>query len=438
MSSAKAPVLNAPSEFPKWEIDFFNYAKAKYVLKCMKCESTMMMNAGQAGNHISGQTFSCIQIQCRNRTTITKEDGTTGKCGVKRRLADVLQFNNLPGLVKLYEEAYAKVSKAEEKFAARLASSKAKKEAKNTTTAKNTVRKPPKIIESSSEDEYTNSDSDDEDLTEVGNEHIKKLEDENNNLKKQLNEIMEKLKISEAKVENLEIQLKEKNEELKPIENPAKPKEGQVTKESNPKTKKDKEDSDSKWTTVVKRKLEKTIKPKKSTPKKNQESLTRMITPVGEPKEFNRVHIRLTDSRALKYCKSMKEVTEILRNLLESIKIKHLVVDFSLIGRSVLELYTTKEKNQELVETLKKSKASIIENFDLSLAPTFGKGIDTEEKLVKRLAYIYVRNKLKNMRKAILQGIKEETQERIKEMALEISETRLQAKTAKKDNTSSQ
>jgi hypothetical protein len=110
-----------------------------------------------------------------------------------------------------------------------------------------------------------------------------------------------------------------------------------------------------------------------------------------EPLQFKKIHIRITDSRPLKRCKSAKEVNELLRQLLKHIGIEHLCPLYSKIGNSILEVYVPANSLRDVIGTLEMKKVEIL----------------FESKAAKRLAFLYKRARLVNLKKCVLEGFDE-------------------------------
>jgi len=105
-----------------------------------------------------------------------------------------------------------------------------------------------------------------------------------------------------------------------------------------------------------------------------------------------------------------------------------------LIGRSLLEIYINEANASEIISKLRDQKVTVIENLDLMKPPAFGKNVDVEEKVVQRLAYLYLRHKVRNFRECILEGLPEDCKTKINNRVEDIIDN----SQAKLDKTSSQ
>ena len=69
-----------------------------------------------------------------------------------------------------------------------------------------------------------------------------------------------------------------------------------------------------------------------------------LLSPRPPPLEFTKLWLEITRSDLIKSCKTSREVTIMIKEVLKSIGIGSEVVQFSKIGNSILEIYVTKSK----------------------------------------------------------------------------------------------
>jgi hypothetical protein len=131
--------------------------------------------------------------------------------------------------------------------------------------------------------------------------------------------------------------------------------------------------------------------------------LARMIDPDMKPQVFHRRYFKVRFSgqalrdRRQQYSQTWK--------LLESLSIRPLVKQISLIGRSTVELYVA-EINLLQVET--KIKALVFDPTNIPTDSTF----DLKEATIRRLGRLLSKTNWKNLQDCILRGYSEEIQER--------------------------
>ena len=136
-----------------------------------------------------------------------------------------------------------------------------------------------------------------------------------------------------------------------------------------------------------------------------------MMTPRSEnPIEFEKLYIKSHDARSLKCAKSAKEANDTVREVLRSAGVKKDVFAFSRIGNSIIELYVPKEQKNCVRGTLRYAGCVVQEDFDAATPPIFGKKSPEDLKglIVRRLAYLYRRARLANLKRCILEGFSED------------------------------
>lgn len=165
-----------------------------------------------------------------------------------------------------------------------------------------------------------------------------------------------------------------------------------------------------------------------------------LVQEVNKPKEFSKVAFSITNKRVFKgFTYAQKQAT--LKKIIHQFGLNQKVVRISLIGDSVLELYTIKEE-KELVIARMQSNGWNLFNFKPEELPEFKSSKDEKDQksaLINRLAYLYAGTYLINLREIILQDISEETKNEIISRAEEIikrrndiKEGRVQAKLVQK------
>jgi hypothetical protein len=136
---------------------------------------------------------------------------------------------------------------------------------------------------------------------------------------------------------------------------------------------------------------------------------------------------------------SQKQAT--LKKIIHQFGLNQKVVRISLIGDSVLELYTILEEKDLVIARMQSNGWNLID-FKPEEIPEFNSKKDEKDQkgaLVNRLAYLYAGTHLINLKETILQDISEEIQQEIISRAEEIikkrndiKEGRVQAKLVQK------
>ena len=165
-----------------------------------------------------------------------------------------------------------------------------------------------------------------------------------------------------------------------------------------------------------------------------------LVKEVNKPKEFSKVAFSISNKRVFKgFTYSQKQAT--LTKIIHQFGLNQKVVRISLVGDSVLELYTIKEEKDLVIARMQSNGWNLI-NFKPEELPEFTTSKDAKEQknaLVNRLAYLYAGTQLLNLKKIILQDISEDSRmeiltrvEEIVKRRMDIKEGRAQAKLVQK------
>ena len=165
-----------------------------------------------------------------------------------------------------------------------------------------------------------------------------------------------------------------------------------------------------------------------------------LVKEVNKPKEFSKVAFSISNKRVLKgFSYSQKQAT--LKKIIHQYGLNQKVVRISLVGDSVLELYTIKEEKDLVVARMKSNGWNVI-NFKPEELPEFTASKDAKDQknaLINRLAFLYAGTYLLNLKEIILQDISEDTRneilsrvEEIIKRRTDIKEGRAQAKLVQK------
>ena len=165
-----------------------------------------------------------------------------------------------------------------------------------------------------------------------------------------------------------------------------------------------------------------------------------LVKEVNKPKEFSKVAFSISNKRVFKgFTYSQKQET--LKKIIHQFGLNQKVVRISLVGDSVLELYTIKEEKDLVIARMQSNGWNLI-NFKPEELPEFTTSKDAKEQknaLVNRLAYLYAGTQLLNLKKIILQDISEDSRmeiltrvEEIVKRRMDIKEGRAQAKLVQK------
>ncbi len=153
--------------------------------------------------------------------------------------------------------------------------------------------------------------------------------------------------------------------------------------------------------------------------KKNIDSDTRrreilrkvnIFAPRPEPEKIEKVYVSI--NVPFHVAKNRRELYSAVNFLLHELKIRDQIKNFSLIGRSIIEIYVKTSLKQAVIENFNKQSTipSILQNFDVCKKPEHSSLTDLEhkKKVVERLSILYMRNLGKQVREAIFENVKEQ------------------------------
>lgn len=150
-----------------------------------------------------------------------------------------------------------------------------------------------------------------------------------------------------------------------------------------------------------------------------------LVQEVNKPKEFSKVVFNITNKRVFRgFSYSQKQAT--IKKIIHQYGLNQKVVRISLVGDSVLELYTIKEETEIVTARMKSNGWNLI-NFKPEELPDFlSKNDEMAQKtaLINRIGFLYAGTTLINLRKILLEDISEESRTQIIKRAEEIVEKR--------------
>jgi hypothetical protein len=172
-----------------------------------------------------------------------------------------------------------------------------------------------------------------------------------------------------------------------------------------------------------------------STIKKNQSSKLQsedigfiaqsLVQESSKPKEFAKVAFGIANKRVFKgFTYTQKQTT--IKKIIHQYGLNQKVVRISLVGDSILELYTIKEEKDLVIARMKSNGWNQV-NFNPEELPEFASQKDENAQktaLINRIAFLYAGTTLINLRKILLENITESTSNQILERANEILDKR--------------
>jgi hypothetical protein len=150
-----------------------------------------------------------------------------------------------------------------------------------------------------------------------------------------------------------------------------------------------------------------------------------LVQEVNKPKEFSKVAFNITNKRVFRgFSYAQKHAT--IKKIIHQYGLNQKVVRISLVGDSVLELYTIKEEEETVIARMKSNGWNLI-NFKPEELPEFSSKNDEmaqKTALINRIGFLYAGTTLINLRKILLEDISEESRAEIIKRAEEIVEKR--------------
>jgi hypothetical protein len=152
---------------------------------------------------------------------------------------------------------------------------------------------------------------------------------------------------------------------------------------------------------------------------------TALVQEVNKPKEFSKVAFGIANKRIFKgFTYAQKQTT--IKKIIHQYGLNQKVARISLVGDSVLELYTIKEEEEIVIARMKSNGWNLI-NFNPEELPEFSRQKDEvaqQTALINRIGFLYAGTTLINLRKILVEGISESTRNQIIKKAEEIVEKR--------------
>ena len=139
--------------------------------------------------------------------------------------------------------------------------------------------------------------------------------------------------------------------------------------------------------------------------KSQKRAAPRLLRARDAPATFEKLHVKINDTRALHKCKTLRQVNSLINLTLKHIGIKKEVYRFSKIGNSVLELYFVVSNKEMILTKLYESGAEVLHDFQVSVAPTYGANANMVANTIKRLTNLCVRQgTFRNLKECIFRG----------------------------------
>lgn len=133
-----------------------------------------------------------------------------------------------------------------------------------------------------------------------------------------------------------------------------------------------------------------------------------LVQEVNKPKEFSKVAFNITNKRVFKgFSYAQKQAT--IKKIIHQYGLNQKVVRISLVGDSVLELYTIKEEEKTVTARMKSNGWNLIDFKPEELPEFSSKNDEMAQKtaLINRIAFLYAGTTLINLRKILLEDISE-------------------------------
>ena len=144
----------------------------------------------------------------------------------------------------------------------------------------------------------------------------------------------------------------------------------------------------------------------------------KIFAPRPPPATFSKIYLKIEDNRRFATARAKGNLRAVAYSALMALGVGRQVVEFSFIGKSILELYVADPQVDSVLDKLKEKKLTVLEDFNIEANPNYGKSTDTQERVVRRLAFLYKRARFHNLKECIVEGISETTKEAIINLAM--------------------
>ena len=149
-----------------------------------------------------------------------------------------------------------------------------------------------------------------------------------------------------------------------------------------------------------------------------------LITDSPKPKEYVKSHFKLKNTNILRTCSYLTK-RKTIKRIITLFGLGDKVQRISLIGDSILELYTVRDHKDDVVSRFRNNGWDPL-NFDPMVFDGRSQK-DVASCMVNRLAFLYLSTSSTSLRSCILKDLKPEIAERVVNKAAEINEKRNKA-----------
>jgi len=156
---------------------------------------------------------------------------------------------------------------------------------------------------------------------------------------------------------------------------------------------------------------------------------TSLVKESGKPKEFSKVSFSITNKRVFKgFTYAQKKNT--LVKIIHQYGLNQKVVRISLVGDSILELYTISEEKEIVIARMQSNGWNQVQ-FNPEDVPAFTCNKDEvaqKTALINRLAFLYAGTTLQNLKKLFIEDLSQSAKESVINRANEIFDKRIAIK----------
>ncbi|RKP16354.1 hypothetical protein ROZALSC1DRAFT_25374, partial [Rozella allomycis CSF55] len=385
-SSAKSP-----ADYEKLEVSFFNAIRNN--IGCTICKGPVSNN-GQGGD-INQFGLRLIQVGCKSKA-----------CKKRVRLQTILRANNLSEYADMLQTLLTTVKKnapsKEDKGKSK--EEKGKMTQKTISFAK---KRPVEEVNESEDDDMIVENEEINDKISIEkndvdekDERILKLENENKELKKIIQQLSSQM---EALTKQISIMNANKSKENAPTDQAS---DDQIPAKTSPVTVVDNKKTFASVTAT-------NAKPKKFSSKKVIRSAQTLGQKRGPPAEFCRYHIKLFNSRAVRQHRSAGKLGALSRTFLKENALNEFIATTSFVGNSILEVYVVEHHVVAFEENCAKKGLEYISYPDVLALPPHAVQTDIKAQVIRRLKFLYSKANTKNLKACIIEGLPYEIQNEI-------------------------
>lgn len=386
------PPIGDDEPFTEWERVVFYHLRERDELSCIFCDSKRLTNKGQGGNTHQGG-FKTLQVLCLDCKSTGRLTEFMDYAGLHREIHEYKNVYDIKQAEGLKDKAKAKSKK--EKVQTKLKFGNSQQVSEN--YEKSGTSKRPRTTNDTNEIIENDFDAMQialSDVETVASDKSSISSIQNNNTANVIAVLSKQIAEQAALIKSLQQTIVELNARLAKNEEATKKK--SVTIQEPSSSRKNAVNTAAEEPSVGPSYAEAAKAPKKKNnpPKRmTKDFMSRLATKLREeaapPLEFGRIHLRVNNNRQMKGLRH-GQARKVVELMFQQMGIRNKVARFSLIGRSIVELYYPMQygAKEDILRKIQQGGAKVVEDFDPLKQPEFSSRSteDFEELIVNRIS----------------------------------------------------